>query len=181
MVRDQIKVRSAPIAKRILIPNVEICGNEILKFRWHCPLNLFCFSFTLFFAQPANLSRHVEPLPAAEFYEVAPLRGGTRLDLMLMCPSGRREIQNHLFFPKQKQNVRTCSKLDIKSKPLITLADCYIARPTDKKIYTDRQTDRLNDRLNDRLTDWQTDRLTINGQTINPRLLKEQLCKIRQQ
>ena len=45
MVRGQIKVRPAPFAKRFLIPNVKICGNEILKFRWHCPLNLFCFSF----------------------------------------------------------------------------------------------------------------------------------------
>ena len=45
MVRDQIKVRHPSIAKRFLIPTVKNCENEILKFRWHCPLKLFCFSF----------------------------------------------------------------------------------------------------------------------------------------
>ena len=54
MVRGQIKVRPASFAKRFLIPNVKICGNEILKFRWHCPLNLFCFSFDSVFCHSAQ-------------------------------------------------------------------------------------------------------------------------------
>ena len=48
MVRNQIRIIPTSIAKIFWYKFHKTIGNEILKFRWHCPLSFFCFSFNAF-------------------------------------------------------------------------------------------------------------------------------------